>query len=81
MNPTRYQVHGDIAVITMDNPPVNGLGLDLRRGVSEGIEAAQADGQVRAVIIIGTANGLSDETFDQNQTLRYQGGDDDAELD
>jgi 3-hydroxyacyl-CoA dehydrogenase len=59
MNPTRYQVHGDVAVITMDNPPVNGLGLDLRRGVSEGIEAAQADGQVHAVIIIGTANGFS----------------------
>jgi hypothetical protein len=31
--------------------------------------------------VIGTQNGLSDETFDQNQTLRYQGGDDAAELD
>lgn len=59
MNPTRYQVHGDVAVITMDNPPVNGLGLDLRLGVSQAIEAAERDLQVRAVVIIGTANGFS----------------------
>ena len=27
-----YKVHGDVAVITMNNPPVNGLGLcDPRR--------------------------------------------------
>ena len=59
MNPTRYEVHGDVAVITMDNPPVNGLGLDLRLGVSQAIEAAERDLQVRAVVIIGTANGFS----------------------
>jgi 3-hydroxyacyl-CoA dehydrogenase len=43
----------------MDNPPVNGLGLDLRLGVSQAIEAAERDLQVRAVVIIGTANGFS----------------------
>jgi hypothetical protein len=31
--------------------------------------------------VIGTGNGMSGDTFDQNQQLRYQGGDDDAELD
>jgi 3-hydroxyacyl-CoA dehydrogenase len=29
----QYQVHGDVAVITMNNPPVNGLGLATRQGI------------------------------------------------
>jgi 3-isopropylmalate/(R)-2-methylmalate dehydratase large subunit len=29
-----YKVHGDIAVITLDNPPVNGLGLATRQGIA-----------------------------------------------
>ena len=28
-----YKVHGDIAVITLNNPPVNGLGLATRQGI------------------------------------------------
>ena len=27
-----YKVHGDVAVITMNNPPVNGLGYATRVG-------------------------------------------------
>ena len=27
-----YETRGKVAVITMDNPPVNGLGYDTRRG-------------------------------------------------
>ena len=38
-----YQVHGDIAVITLDNPPVNGLGLATRVAVA----AAMAAGLLR----------------------------------
>jgi 3-hydroxyacyl-CoA dehydrogenase len=48
---------GDVAVITLDNPPVNGLGLALRTKVAEGLAAASDDTAVRAVVIIG-ANGL-----------------------
>jgi 3-hydroxyacyl-CoA dehydrogenase len=46
-----------VAVITLDNPPVNGLGLALRRQLAEGLAAAGADPAIRAVVIIG-ANGL-----------------------
>jgi 3-hydroxyacyl-CoA dehydrogenase len=59
MSATHYQVHGEIAVITMDNPPVNGLGHELRRGISAGVQSADADADVRAIVIIGSANGFS----------------------
>ena len=32
-----YEVRGDIAVITMNNPPVNGLGLATRSGIFDGL--------------------------------------------
>jgi len=55
----QYQLHGEVAVITMDNPPVNGLGHELRRGISQGVERAEDDAAVRAIVIIGTVNGFS----------------------
>jgi len=36
MTQAHYRQDGDIAIITMDNPPVNGLGFDLR-GVKVGL--------------------------------------------
>ena len=33
-----YATRGAVAVITLSNPPVNGLGHDLRRGVVEGLD-------------------------------------------
>lgn len=54
-----YAVHGAIAVITLDNPPVNGLGFDTRRGIADGLERAQADAAVKAVVIIGAGKSFS----------------------
>jgi 3-hydroxyacyl-CoA dehydrogenase len=31
-----YQVHADVAVITLNNPPVNGMGYDTRLAVVHG---------------------------------------------
>ena len=59
MSATQYQVHGEVAVITMDRPPVNGLGHDVRRGISAGVQSAEDDAAVRAIVIIGSANGFS----------------------
>jgi len=33
-----YAVHGTVAVITLDNPPVNGLGHATRSAVAAGVE-------------------------------------------
>ncbi|HET7088798.1 MAG TPA: 3-hydroxyacyl-CoA dehydrogenase NAD-binding domain-containing protein [Anaerolineae bacterium] len=59
MNHTRYQSHDTVAVITLDNPPVNGLGYDVRSGIVAGIDRARADPQVKAVVLIGAGKGFS----------------------
>ncbi len=48
---TAYEVRDNIAVITMQSPPVNGLGLDLRTGISEGYSKAIEDSSVQAIVI------------------------------
>ncbi|MBA4340552.1 MAG: 3-hydroxyacyl-CoA dehydrogenase [Methylibium sp.] len=54
-----YEVRGAIAVITLDNPPVNGLGFATRKAAAEGIERAEADPAVKAVVITGAGKAFS----------------------
>ncbi|SFF56753.1 3-hydroxyacyl-CoA dehydrogenase [Fontimonas thermophila] len=54
MSVSHYRVHGQIAVIAMNHPPVNGLGLALRRALLDGLDRAEADPAVRAIVLIGT---------------------------
>ena len=54
-----YAVHGKVAVITLANPPVNGLGYDTRRGIAEGIESANGDAAVSAIVITGAGKAFS----------------------
>ena len=59
MSTAHYDVNGNIAVIRLDNPPVNGLGLELRRGIVNGIQQAEADDAVKAVVLIGSDRAFS----------------------
>ena len=59
MSTAIYELHGQVAVITMNNPPVNGLGFDLRRDIVEGLARAEADVNVKAVVLIGSARAFS----------------------
>src|SRR5476649_1763699 len=54
-----YSVRDGVAVITMNNPPVNGLGSVLRPGIMDGIKKADADASVKALVIIGSAKAFS----------------------
>jgi 3-hydroxyacyl-CoA dehydrogenase len=54
-----YELHGDIAVITLNNPPVNGLGYDTRKGITDGLERAENDAAVKAVVITGAGKAFS----------------------
>lgn len=56
---THYQEHGAVAVIALDSPPVNGLGFEVRTGIAEGIDRAQGDPAVQAIVIIGSAELFS----------------------
>lgn len=55
----QYQVHGPVAVLTLDNPPVNGLGHDTRVQLAQGIERAGADRSILALVIIGAGKAFS----------------------
>ncbi|WP_439114267.1 3-hydroxyacyl-CoA dehydrogenase NAD-binding domain-containing protein [Hydrogenophaga sp.] len=54
-----YQVHGDVAVITLNNPPVNGLGLSTRQAIVEGLDKAQNDAAVKAIVLTGAGKAFS----------------------
>src|SRR5271169_1720636 len=43
----------EIAVITIDNPPVNAIGPGVPEGIQAGIAAAAADPGVAAIVVIG----------------------------
>ena len=55
----QYQVHGDIAVITLSNPPVNGLGFATRLGITDGLSRANADPAVKALVLTGAGKAFS----------------------
>src|SRR5450830_338155 len=54
-----YQVHGCVAVITLNNPPVNGLGLATRTAAVAGIRQALHDEAVKAIVITGAGKAFS----------------------
>ncbi len=43
--------HGDILIVTSNNPPVNALGAAVRTGLAEAIEQATSDDNIKAVVI------------------------------
>ncbi|MCW7540643.1 3-hydroxyacyl-CoA dehydrogenase NAD-binding domain-containing protein [Aquabacterium sp. A7-Y] len=54
-----YELHGSVAVITLNNPPVNGLGYETRKGITDGIARAQDDDKVKAIVITGAGKAFS----------------------
>ena len=54
-----YQLRGRVAVITMDRPPVNSLGAELRIGLADAMDRAAADAAAQAVVLIGSARAFS----------------------
>jgi len=59
MSVTEYQIQGRVAVITMNSPPVNGLGLELRSGILAALDRANADPAIAAIVLTGTAKAFS----------------------
>lgn len=57
MQSVRYERQGDVAVVTVDNPPVNALSHAVRTGLRDAIarlvDEAGTDGSVRAAVIVG----------------------------
>ncbi|UUR06803.1 3-hydroxyacyl-CoA dehydrogenase NAD-binding domain-containing protein [Sphingomonas glaciei] len=52
-SPISTSRHGHVLVISSNNPPVNALGHPVREGLVKGIEEADGDENIKAVVIIG----------------------------
>jgi 3-hydroxyacyl-CoA dehydrogenase len=59
MASVHYTVDDGVAVITMDKPPINGLGAELRSGIADALDRANADAAVTAIVLTGTARAFS----------------------
>ncbi|QDP19022.1 3-hydroxyacyl-CoA dehydrogenase NAD-binding domain-containing protein [Sphingomonas xanthus] len=51
ISPISTSRHGDVLIVTSNNPPVNALGAAVRRGLVAAIEEAEGDDSVKAVVI------------------------------
>ena len=45
-------IEGEVALVTINSPPVNALSQAVREGLKRGVEAAEANGAVKAIVII-----------------------------
>src|SRR5580693_9670900 len=59
MNELEFEVRDGVAVLTLSNPPVNSLGSALRTALVEGLERANADEGIGAIVVIGSGAGFS----------------------
>jgi 3-hydroxyacyl-CoA dehydrogenase len=55
----KYRVEGDVAIVTLDNPPVNGMNLETRNAMVSAIDAGLAASDVRAIVIAGAGAAFS----------------------
>jgi len=53
------RMDGDVAVVAMDNPPVNALGFTLRTGLMQAMAQLRGDPAVKAIVLSGTARAFS----------------------
>src|SRR5271165_1654026 len=54
-----YTSRGAVAVITLNNPPVNAFSLNVRKAIAEGLERAANAQEIRAVVITGSGAAFS----------------------
>ena len=54
-----YKVNGAVAVITLNNPPVNGLGHSTRSAIVESMKQALDNDAVKAIVITGAGKAFS----------------------
>jgi 3-hydroxyacyl-CoA dehydrogenase len=59
MNELKFEVSNGVAVLSLENPPVNSLGHELRTALVAALERANADAAVGAIVLIGSGAGFS----------------------
>lgn len=51
MNPISVERHGPVMVIISNNPPVNALGIAVRKGLAAAVDEAIADDDIKAIVL------------------------------
>jgi 3-hydroxyacyl-CoA dehydrogenase len=59
MSKVNFEARGGIALLTLDHPPVNSLGHELREALAEAVARANADPGIEALVLIGSGAGFS----------------------
>src|SRR5260370_21905062 len=59
MNKLSSEAREGVAVLKLDNPPVNSLGHELREALVAALERANADPAIKAIVLIGSGAGFS----------------------
>jgi 3-hydroxyacyl-CoA dehydrogenase len=59
MSSVHFEVSGAVAVLRLENPPVNSLGHELRRSIVAALARAEDDPAVKAIVLIGSGKGFS----------------------
>ena len=57
-NLVRFEKHGAIGVITVDNPPVNALSPGVPEGIIASVDKGVADPEVKAMVLIGAGRSF-----------------------
>src|SRR5438128_12336991 len=58
MSGADYTTQGAVTVIRLDNPPVNGLAYAVRTAVVAGLDKANADPAIAAIVITGAGKAF-----------------------
>ena len=53
-----YELRGDIAILEVDNPPVNPLSMGVRVGLCDQFDKANSDENVRGIVLKGAGNAF-----------------------
>ncbi|MBV9964319.1 MAG: enoyl-CoA hydratase/isomerase family protein, partial [Alphaproteobacteria bacterium] len=54
----KFEKDGDVAIITVDNPPVNALSPGVPQGITAAIDKGNADPAVKAMVLIGAGRSF-----------------------
>jgi 3-hydroxyacyl-CoA dehydrogenase len=54
----RFEKHGEIGVVVVDNPPVNALSPGVPEGIVKHIDAGAADPTIKALVVIGAGRSF-----------------------
>ncbi len=68
-----FEIQDGVAVVGINNPPVNALTTGVPQGVAEAVQRAQADSSVRAIVVMGTGRTFA-AGADIHEFVRYVAG-------